>query len=185
MTVFSIAIGVGLSIHALQSVAINQTNIYFPSHSWLQVGPLDVSVGVVLDPLTAIMLVVVTSVSLVIQVYSIGYMRGDPGYARYFAYMSLFTASMVGLVIASNIIQVYVFWELVGMCSYLLIGFWYHRPAAAAAAKKAFVVTRLGDFGFMLAISLPGLQRVLDRRRRIGRKSAGDIYHQGRSRGPA
>ncbi|MAG11349.1 MAG: hypothetical protein CMI52_00880 [Parcubacteria group bacterium] len=83
------------------------------------------------------MLVVVTGVSLMVQVYSLGYMRGDPGFARYYAYMSLFTASMIGLVLASNIVQLFVFWELVGLCSYLLIGFWYHRPAAAAAAKKA------------------------------------------------
>jgi NADH-quinone oxidoreductase subunit L len=120
--------------------------------SWLQVGDISFTVGILLDPLTAIMLVVVTGVSLMVQIYSTGYMRGDPGYARYFAYMSLFTASMVGLVMASNIVQLYVFWELVGLCSYLLIGFWYHRPAAAAAAKKAFIVTRLGDFGFLLAI---------------------------------
>ena len=104
------------------------------------------------DELTAIMLVVVTGVSLMVQIYSVGYMRGDPGYPRYFAVMSLFTASMVGLVIASNIIQLYVFWELVGVCSYLLIGFWFERPAAAAAAKKAFIVTRIGDFGLLIAI---------------------------------
>ena len=79
-------------------------------------------------------------------------MARDLSYARYFAFMSMFTASMVGLVLASNIIQLYVFWELVGLSSYLLIGFWYHRPSAAAAAKKAFLVTRLGDFGFLLAI---------------------------------
>ena len=105
-----------------------------------------------MDGLTAIMLVVVTGVSLLVQVYSTGYMKGDPGYARYFAFMSFFTASMVGLVVASNVIQLFVFWELVGLSSYLLIGFWYHKPSAAAAAKKAFLVTRLGDFGFLLAI---------------------------------
>ena len=105
-----------------------------------------------MDGLTAIMLVVVTGVSLLVQIYSTGYMKGDPGYARYFAYMSFFTASMVGLVVASNVIQLFVFWELVGLSSYLLIGFWYHKPSAAAAAKKAFLVTRLGDFGFLLAI---------------------------------
>ena len=98
------------------------------------------------------MLIVVVLVSLMVQVYSHGYMRDDPSYARYYAFMSLFTASMIGLVQASNIIQLYVFWELVGLCSYLLIGFWHHRPAAAAAAKKAFIVTRLGDLGFLIAI---------------------------------
>ena len=98
------------------------------------------------------MLVVVSGVSLAVQIYSQGYMKGDASYSRYFAFMSLFTASMLGLVLASSIIQVYVFWELVGLSSYLLIGFWHDRPAAAAAAKKAFLVTRLGDVGFMLGI---------------------------------
>ena len=122
-----------------------------------------------MDPLTAIMLVVVTGVSLMVQIYSMGYMKpsshepensehhgpeelGNPVYARYFAYMSLFTASMLGLVMAANVVQMFVFWELVGLCSYLLIGFWFHRPAAAAAAKKAFIVTRVGDFGFLIAL---------------------------------
>ena len=95
--------------------------------------------GLIVDQLTAIMLVVVVLVSLMVQIYSHGYMREDPSYARYYAFMSLFTASMIGLVLASNIIQLYVFWELVGLSSYLLIGFWHHRPAAAAAAKKAFI----------------------------------------------
>ena len=107
-----------------------------------------------MDPLTAIMLVVVSGVSLMVQIYSVGYMseEGNRAYSRYFAYMSLFTASMIGLVLASNIIQVFVFWELVGLCSYLLIGFWFTRPSAANAAKKAFIVTRVGDFGFLLGI---------------------------------
>jgi NADH-quinone oxidoreductase subunit L len=100
------------------------------------------------------MLVVVTSVSFLVQVYSQGYMKGDGGYWRYFAYMSLFTASMLGLVLMDSILMIYVFWEMVGVSSYLLIGFWFHRPAAAAAAKKAFLVTRLGDLGFLLAILL-------------------------------
>ena len=98
------------------------------------------------------MLVVVTFVSLLVQVYSISYMSHDAGYSRYFAYMSLFTASMIGLVIASNVVQLFIFWELVGLCSYLLIGFWFTKPTAASAAKKAFLVTRIGDFGFLLAI---------------------------------
>ena len=105
-------------------------------------------------PLTAMMIVAVSGVSLLVQVYSQGYMKGDSGYARYFAYMSLFTASMLGLVMARGVVQIYVFWELVGLGSYLLIGFWFQRPAAAAAAKKAFLMTRLGDFGFLLAILL-------------------------------
>jgi len=107
-----------------------------------------------MDSLTAVMLIVVTLVSLMIQIYSQGYMHGDPGYHRYYAWMSLFTASMIGLVLAANLIFLFVFWELVGLCSYLLIGFWFHKPSAADAAKKAFIVTRLGDFGFLAAILL-------------------------------
>ena len=152
VAIAAIAGSLALSIWALASVASNHGAVEFDPHEWLAVGGLTISVGIVLDGLTAIMLLVVTSVSLLVQVYSTAYMRGDGGYVRYFAYMSLFTASMVGLVMSSNLVQMFVFWELVGACSYLLIGFWYHRPAAAAAAKKAFVVTRIGDFGFLLAI---------------------------------
>ena len=153
ITVVALGLGLALSIWALQGVASDPTlGDDWEPISWLQVEDLDVTVGILLDPLTAIMLVVVTSVSLLVQVYSTSYMKGDPSYARFYAYMSLFTASMIGLVIASNIIQLYLFWELVGLSSYLLIGFWYQRPAAAAAAKKAFIVTRIGDFGFLLAI---------------------------------
>ena len=153
LTIATIGLGFVLALWTLRSVVRDpDVGADWGSVSWLEVGPVDISVGILLDPLTAIMLVVVTGVSLLVQIYSVGYMRGDPGYARYFAFMSLFTASMVGLVLASNVVQLYVFWELVGLCSYLLIGFWYDRPAAAAAAKKAFIVTRLGDFGFLLAI---------------------------------
>ena len=125
-----------------------------PEISWLVVGNLHFSVGILMDALTAVMLVVVTTVSLMVQIYSQGYMKGDPGYHRYYAWMSLFTASMLGLVLADNLLLMFVFWELVGLCSYLLIGFWFHRPSAANAAKKAFIVTRLGDFGFLAAILL-------------------------------
>ena len=108
--------------------------------------------GIMLDGLSAIMLLVVCSVSLLVQIYSQGYMKDDTGYCRYYACMSLFTMSMLGLLVAKNLAQVFVFWELVGLCSYLLIGFWFHKPSAAAAAKKAFIVTRIGDFGFLAAI---------------------------------
>jgi NADH-quinone oxidoreductase subunit L len=100
------------------------------------------------------MVVVVSLVSLMVQIYSQGYMHKDPGYHRYYAWMSLFTASMLGLVMANSLLFAFVFWELVGLCSYLLIGFWFHRPSAANAAKKAFIVTRIGDFGFLAAILL-------------------------------
>ena len=151
-TIASLAAGFVLSLWALASVIDAAGSVEFEPRLWLEVGNLQINVGILLDPLTAVMLVVVTGVSLMVQVYSTGYMKGDPGYVRYFAFMSLFSASMVGLVLASNIVQLYVFWELVGLCSYLLIGFWYERPAAAAAAKKAFIMTRIGDFGFLLAI---------------------------------
>ena len=124
----------------------------FAPHTWIDLGDASIQMGLLLDPLTNVMLVVVSGVSLLIQIYSLGYMRGDPGVARYFAYMSLFTAAMLGLVLSVNIVQFYAFWELVGISSYLLIGFWHDRPAAAAAAKKAFIVTRIGDVGFLLAI---------------------------------
>jgi NADH-quinone oxidoreductase subunit L len=156
-----------LSVWALNSVRGHHgESIGFDPHSWFVVGgevadgAFELTIGVLLDPLSAIMAVVVTGVSLLVQVYSLGYMRkgadADGGefvdYPRYFAYMSLFTAAMLGLVLAYNLVQAFVFWELVGLLSYLLIGFWFHRPAAAAAAKKAFIVTRIGDFGFMFAL---------------------------------
>ena len=121
---------------------------------WLSVGNVEIFVTPNIDGLSAIMLVVATSVSFLVQIYSMGYMKGDPGEWRYFAYMSLFTMSMIGLVMFDSLVLVYVFWEMVGLSSYLLIGFWFNRPAAAAAAKKAFLVTRLGDIGFLLAILL-------------------------------
>ena len=128
--------------------------------SWLSVGALSFDLGITVDYLAAIMLIVVCTVSLLVQIYSIGYMKDERGYGRYFAYMSLFSGSMLGLVISNNLAQTYIFWELVGICSYLLIGFWYRKPAAAAAAKKAFVVTRFGDLGFLAGIlvisALPG-----------------------------
>jgi NADH-quinone oxidoreductase subunit L len=117
-------------------------------------GALRIAVVLRADGLTAVMLAMVTFIALLIAVYSIGYMRGDPGYARFFAYIPLFVFSMTMLVSVSNFLLLYVFWEAVGLCSYLLIGFWFERPAAAAAGKKAFLVNRVGDFGFALAIFL-------------------------------
>ena len=152
LVVLSIGASFALSLLTLASVINDPEALAFEPHKWLEVGSVVINITALVDPLTAIMLVVVTGVSLMVQIYSIGYMHGDPGYARYFAYMALFTASMIGLVLAGNIVQLYVFWELVGLCSYLLIGFWYHKPSAAAAAKKAFIITRIGDFGLLLAI---------------------------------
>jgi len=152
VTVLAVAGSLVLSLWAVSAAWGAHGPIGYDPHPWLEVGGLRIQVGIQMDALTAVMLVVVTVVSLMVQVYSLGYMKEDPGFARYFAYMSLFTASMLGLVMARNILLVFVFWELVGLCSYLLIGFWYHRPSAARAAMKAFVVTRIGDLGFLLAI---------------------------------
>jgi len=121
---------------------------------WLRVGALSIQFGISLDSLSLLMLLIVTGVGGAIHIYSYGYMHDDPGFARYFAGLSLFTFSMIGIVIASDFVQMFVFWELVGLSSYLLIGFWYDRPSAADACKKAFITNRLGDFGFLLGIIL-------------------------------
>jgi NADH-quinone oxidoreductase subunit L len=120
--------------------------------TWIVAGGFEAPVTVLADRLTGVMLLVVTGVGALIHLYSIGYMHDDPGYARFFAYLNLFVFSMTMLVLAGNFLLLYVFWEAVGFCSYLLIGFWYTREAAAQAGKKAFVVNRVGDFGFGLAI---------------------------------
>ena len=151
VTVAAVGIAFIFSILALLKVVSDGAQ-QFEMHSWIAVAGVDIQFGIMLDQLTAIMLVVVSGVSFLVQVYGIGYMHGDDGYTRYFAYMALFTASMLGLVTARSVIQLFVFWELVGISSYLLIGFWLNRPSAAAAAKKAFLMTRFGDFGFLLAI---------------------------------
>jgi len=119
---------------------------------WIVAGEFDTWITAHVDQLTGVMLLVVTGVGFLIHLYSVGYMHGDPGYARFFAYLNLFVFSMTMLVLAGNFLLLYVFWEAVGLCSYLLIGFWYTRPAAAEAGKKAFIVNRVGDFGFGLGV---------------------------------
>jgi NADH-quinone oxidoreductase subunit L len=120
--------------------------------TWIVAGDFETGVTAYVDALTGVMLLVVTGVGFLIHLYSTGYMHDDPGYARFFAYLNLFVFSMTMLVLAGNFLLLYVFWEAVGLCSYLLIGFWYTRPAAAQAGKKAFIVNRVGDFGFGLGI---------------------------------
>ncbi|MGH8146101.1 MAG: NADH-quinone oxidoreductase subunit L [Rhodanobacteraceae bacterium] len=122
-------------------------------YTWLEVGKLTIGIGFLVDRLTALMLVTVTFVSLMVHIYTIGYMRDDPGFQRFFAYIALFTFSMLMLVLANNFLQLFIGWELVGLVSYLLIGFWFERPTASAAALKAFLVNRVGDFGFILGIA--------------------------------
>jgi NADH-quinone oxidoreductase subunit L len=126
----------------------------FPLYTWLTSGSLDIHIGFSIDRLTAVMLLLVTTVSSLVHIYTIGYMHKDPGYARFFSYIALFTFSMLMLVMADNLLQLFIFWEAVGLCSYLLIGHWYDRPAACSAATKAFLVNRVGDFGFMLGLLL-------------------------------
>jgi NADH-quinone oxidoreductase subunit L len=160
VTVATIATAFVFSLWALDSsIEADGHRLAFGTHEWLKISgigdvTLKIDLALNVDGLSAIMLVVVTSVSLLVQVYSQGYMRGDSGYSRYFAWMSLFTAAMLGLVLFDSILIVYVFWELVGLGSYLLIGFWFHKQSAGDAAKKAFLTTRLGDIGFLLAILL-------------------------------
>ena len=125
---------------------------YFRIIDWAAAGDFHLTMGYTIDHLTALMLVIVTTVAFLVMIYTDGYMAHDPGYVRFYAYLSLFSSSMLGLVISPNLVQVYVFWELVGMCSYLLIGFWYDRKAAADACQKAFVTNRVGDFGLLLGI---------------------------------
>ncbi|MBW4695029.1 MAG: NAD(P)H-quinone oxidoreductase subunit 5 [Lyngbya sp. HA4199-MV5] len=119
---------------------------------WASAGDFHLSMGYTIDHLTALMLVIVTTVAFLVMIYTDGYMAHDPSYVRFYAYLSLFSASMLGLVVSPNLVQVYIFWELVGMCSYLLIGFWFDRKAAADACQKAFVTNRVGDFGLLLGI---------------------------------
>jgi len=119
---------------------------------WASAGDFQIPMGFVLDPLASVMLALVTTITLLVMIYSHGYMIHDKGYVRFFTYLALFSSSMMGLIISPNLLEIYVFWELVGMCSYLLVGFWYDRDGAAHAAQKAFVVNRVGDFGLLLGI---------------------------------
>lgn len=151
------AISASLAISCLAAVQVFSgppAQVFVKSLRWLSMPGLRVDMGILIDPLSAVMLLVVTIVALLVQVYSLGYMKGDPGLASYFAYQSVFAGSMLGLVLSSNFGQVFVFWELVGLCSYLLIGFWFGRESAKEAAKKAFITNRAGDFGFLLGILL-------------------------------
>ena len=119
---------------------------------WASAGDFNLPMGYVVDPLGSVMLALVTTIALLVMIYSHGYMAHDKGYVRFFTYLALFSSSMLGLIISPNLLEIYVFWELVGMCSYLLVGFWYDRDGAAHAAQKAFVVNRVGDFGLLLGI---------------------------------
>lgn len=146
-------ISFALSLMALSEVASGQV-LEIPLYTWASSGDLTIRIGLYIDQLTAAMLMLVTIVSGLVHIYTMGYMRGEPGYARFFSNIALFTFSMLMLVMSDNFLQLFVFWEAVGLCSYLLIGHWYERASARAAATKAFLVNRVGDFGFMLGILL-------------------------------
>jgi len=133
---------------------ITMNDPYVMKALWAQIGDVKLTMGVLIDPLAAMMLVIVTLVSLLVYIYSVSYMEHDEGMGRFFAFISLFSAAMLGLVVSVNFLQLYVFWEGVGLCSYLLIGFYYNKVSAREAAKKAFITTRIGDFGMLVGILL-------------------------------
>ncbi len=148
----AVALSFVLSLIVFFQIRSNEEVITQHLYTWIPAGSFQIPVTLQVDQLTAIMLLVVTFVSLLVHVYSFGYMHGDPGYYRFFSYLPLFVFSMLMLVLADNYLLLFVFWEGVGLCSYLLIGFWYRRRSAAQAAKKAFIVNRIGDFGFTIGI---------------------------------
>ena len=155
LTILGVAVSAVLSIGVLKGFLDGSAQVFNgPVYTWLTVGGFEFSVGFLVDSLTAMMLVVVTSVSLMVHIYTIGYMHEDPGYQRFFSYISLFTFSMLMLVMSNNFIQLFFGWEAVGLVSYLLIGFWFKRPTAIFANLKAFLVNRVGDFGFLLGIGM-------------------------------
>jgi NADH-quinone oxidoreductase subunit L len=154
VTIAGVAIACALSIYVLKQIYWDGVPTYnAPVYTWLVSDSIRMDVGFLIDRLTALMMVVVTFVSLCVHVYTIGYMSDDPGYERFFAYISLFTFSMLMLVMSNNFMQLFFGWEAVGVVSYLLIGFWYTRPSAIFANMKAFIVNRVGDFGFVLGIA--------------------------------
>lgn len=157
ISITMIAISWLLSCGVVWGVYANNITVEKPfimQAAWATVGAINFNLGVLIDPLTAMMLFVVTTVALLVQIYSVGYMHDDPGFGRFFAYLSLFAGAMLGMVVSVSFVQLYAFWELVGLCSYLLIGFYYYKISAREAAKKAFITTRIGDFGLLLGILL-------------------------------
>ncbi|HVJ50024.1 NADH-quinone oxidoreductase subunit L [Desulfitobacterium sp.] len=150
LTSLGLSIGIGIGVISSGTELVEQP--FLSTVNWLTIGGLKIDFGTLVDPMSAMMLFVVTLVASMVQIYSLGYMHGDKGFSRYFCYQSLFAASMLGLVLATNLLELYVFWELVGLCSYLLIGFWYFKVSAREAAKKAFITTRVGDVGLLIGI---------------------------------
>ncbi len=153
-TISGVAIAFLISAMTLKSVAIDGARFNETIYNWMTVGSLKLEIGFLVDGLTAMMMCVVTFVSLMVHIYTIGYMKEDEGYNRFFSYISLFTFSMLMLVMSNNFLQLFFGWEAVGLVSYLLIGFWFNKPSAIFANMKAFLVNRVGDFGFILGIGL-------------------------------
>jgi NADH-quinone oxidoreductase subunit L len=154
LTILGVLVAFILSAMTLKSVALDGARFNETLYTWMVVGGLKMEVGFMVDGLTAMMMCVVTFVSLMVHIYTIGYMEEDDGYNRFFAYISLFTFSMLMLVMSNNLLQLFFGWEAVGLVSYLLIGFWFNKPTAIFANMKAFLVNRVGDFGFILGIGL-------------------------------
>jgi NADH-quinone oxidoreductase subunit L len=154
ITILCVLVSFILSAMVLKAVAVDGARFEGAVYEWMVLGGLRMEVGFLIDGLSAMMMCVVTFVSLMVHIYTIGYMEDDPGYQRFFAYISLFTFSMLMLVMSNNFLQLFFGWEAVGLVSYLLIGFWYTRPTAIFANMKAFLVNRVGDFGFILGIGL-------------------------------
>ena len=154
LTILGVLVAFILSAMTLKSVAVDGARFNETLYTWMVVGGLKMEIGFLVDGLTAMMMVVVTFVSLMVHFYTIGYMEEDEGYNRFFAYISLFTFSMLMLVMSNNMLQLFFGWEAVGLVSYLLIGFWYNKPTAIFANMKAFLVNRVGDFGFIMGIGL-------------------------------
>ena len=155
VTIVGVGIAFALSLLAFKHIIFDGGDVYDKTlYNWMSIGSLDIQVGFLIDSLTVTMMTVVTSVSLMVHVYTIGYMQEDPGYQRFFSYISLFTFSMLMLVMSNNFMQLFFGWEAVGLVSYLLIGFWFKKPTAVHANMKAFLVNRVGDFGFLLGIAM-------------------------------
>ncbi|MEO6292485.1 MAG: proton-conducting transporter membrane subunit, partial [Burkholderiaceae bacterium] len=154
LTILGVLAAFILSVLTLQSVVNDGARFNETLYTWMVVGGLKMEVGFLVDGLTAMMMCVVTFVSLMVHIYTIGYMKEDEGYNRFFGYISLFTFSMLMLVMSNNMLQLFFGWEAVGLVSYLLIGFWFNKPTAIFANMKAFLVNRVGDFGFILGIGL-------------------------------
>src|SRR5579862_6602876 len=153
ITILGVLVSFAVSVYVFMDV-LHGNGWNGPVYTWATIGDTKLEIGLLIDRLTVLMMLVVTFVSLMVHVYTIGYMADDPGYQRFFSYISLFTFSMLMLVMANNFLQLFFGWEAVGLVSYLLIGFWYERPTAIYASLKAFIANRVGDFGFVLGLGL-------------------------------